>query len=76
MLKLWTKCAKDGCRWPGVFKFEFTDDSGDFSAYLCPLCMIEAPTLLKEIAAVREEQRLLEWRQDDSEVERDAHLNP
>jgi hypothetical protein len=73
MLQLWPKCAKDGCSWPGVFKFEFTDDSGDFLAYVCPLCLIEAPTLFKEIAAVREERRLLEWRQDHSVVERDAN---
>jgi hypothetical protein len=51
-------CSRDGCPWPGVFGFEFTDDDGPLTAFLCPACVPRAAELLREIAAFRKRQRL------------------
>jgi hypothetical protein len=51
-------CSRDGCPWPGLFRFEFTDDDGPLTAFLCPACVPRAAELLREIAALRKRQRL------------------
>lgn len=56
----WPPCAKTGCPWPGILKIKMTDEHGPLAAYLCPLCVGQAPALLEEMAAVRRERiRLL-----------------
>lgn len=59
MPALWPPCSKQDCEGPGIFRFDLVNDHGPLTAYLCPVCILQAPALLKEIAAIRDEQRLL-----------------
>lgn len=52
-------CSVQECHWPGIFKIEFVDTTGEVMAYLCPLCFMKLPKLLEEMSEVREERKLL-----------------
>lgn len=52
-------CSSQKCPWPGIFKIEFVDTSGEVTAYLCPFCFMKLPKLLSEMSEVREERKLL-----------------
>jgi len=56
----WPKCAREGCAWPAIFRFETKDESGLVTAHLCIMCVGSAPELLRTMVAVRKEQRLLQ----------------
>lgn len=53
------KCAKDGCSFPGIIRFEFEDDHGPVWADLCPLCLPEVKKCLGEMGAVMKERKQL-----------------
>jgi hypothetical protein len=51
------KCAKDGCSFPGIIRFEFEDGNGPVWADLCPLCLPEVKKCLGEMGAVMKERK-------------------
>lgn len=60
MFNFWPACSKQGCTFPAIFRFEFVDDNGPVTAYLCLACVGQAPKLLREIAEVRKEPLRIE----------------
>lgn len=62
-LGIFPDCARRGCLLPGIFKINLISDGRAIQAFLCPICVTDLPTFMKEVAAVREQDRLMESRE-------------
>lgn len=61
LLGLLPDCARKvskPCDLPGLFRVKLVENGRVILAYLCPICVAELPDLMKEVAAVREEDRV------------------
>ena len=58
MLGLLPACARNGCPFPGIVKFEFTEDGQTYTAMVCPRCLLDAGKLFSDVRELRKLDRL------------------
>lgn len=59
MIPGWPSCAKEGCPWPAVLKVRMQNETGEFFAHLCVVCVTEVRKCLSTLVGVIEADRQL-----------------